>query len=313
MTGSGASGGQLSEFTNYWNTNYPKSGTPRSVAALFSGKSTGGGLSGIAWVTGSVCGDGNDYSFNQISAKRELALGRHAHRRPRDRPQHGLAAHALLREPRARPLLGGRGLLHGRDVLPGAADDQRHDERDGHDHGLLPSPRRLQLVARLPPAARSAATSGPALDTRRRGRVHRRSSSPPPPPPPPVSAATGFNPLPPCRVLDTRNVAGAARRPVARCARFALVRRDRDVRRSRGSGRDLRERHGRQPDARPGDLAVYPNGLASPPGSSTVGLPRRPDAREQHDHLPRVGRQLPRKNNASGSLDLVVDVNGYYK
>ncbi len=103
---------------------------------------------------------------------RELAVGRHAHRRPRDRPQHGLAAHALLREPGARSLLRGRVVLHRAHVLSRGADDQRDDERDGHDHGLLPSPRRLQLLARLPPEhgqplRRARARRG------RLGRVHR--------------------------------------------------------------------------------------------------------------------------------------------
>ncbi len=70
VTGSTASGAQLSEFAGYWNTNFPKAGTPRSFAALFSGKSTSGGISGVAYVPtpGSVCGGGLDYSFDEISA-----------------------------------------------------------------------------------------------------------------------------------------------------------------------------------------------------------------------------------------------------
>ena len=87
---------------------------------------------------------------------------------------------------------------------------------------------------------------GPALDAGRLRRVHRprRAAA--------ASAASGvrrdrFQPAPAVPRPRHAQRARAARRPVARCSRFAFVRRDRDVRRSRGSGRDLRERHGRQP------------------------------------------------------------------
>ncbi len=68
VTGSPASGSHLRQFRDYWNTNYPKAAYPRSFAALFSGKSPGGYISGVAYVASSVCGGTSDYSFNEISA-----------------------------------------------------------------------------------------------------------------------------------------------------------------------------------------------------------------------------------------------------
>jgi Metallo-peptidase family M12 len=58
-----ANAAQLSEFTNYWSTNY---GTvARTVAALLSGKETDGALSGIAWISG-LCSTSYGYSVNDL-------------------------------------------------------------------------------------------------------------------------------------------------------------------------------------------------------------------------------------------------------
>jgi hypothetical protein len=62
-----ADGPELSEFTNYWNANYPKATYPRSVATMLSGKQPGNTYaSGIAWRASSVCGNAFDYSFCQL-------------------------------------------------------------------------------------------------------------------------------------------------------------------------------------------------------------------------------------------------------
>ncbi|HSB63046.1 MAG TPA: M12 family metallo-peptidase, partial [Thermoanaerobaculia bacterium] len=65
--GGNANTAELNEFTGTWNTNYPKATYPRSVATLLSGKQpTNNSASGIAWLAGSVCGNGSDYSFCQL-------------------------------------------------------------------------------------------------------------------------------------------------------------------------------------------------------------------------------------------------------
>ena len=62
-----------------------------------------------------------------------------------------------------------------------------------------------------------------------------------------------------------------------------------------------------------GDLLVYPNGLSSPPTASTISFRAgRTRANNAFVYLASDGSFLV-KNNATGSLDLVLDVNGYYK
>ena len=131
-------------------------------------------------------------------------------------------------------------------------------------------------------------------------------------PPPPVSAATRFNAITPCRVLDTRNAAGPlggpalgalASRPfvatgtcnvpagaVAISANVTVVN-----------------------PAAAGDVVAHPNGLAAPPGTSTISF-RAGQTRANNTLLSLApdGSFLVR-NNAPGALDLVVDVNGYFQ
>ena len=238
--------------------------------------------------------------------QRKLALGRHAHRGPRDRPQHGLAAHALLRGSGARPLLRGRGLLLGRDVLPGRPDDQRRRERDGHDHELLPPlrHRRLQLVARLSPLTVSRYV-GPALDA---GATSACIALvvPPPPPPPPVSAATTFHTLTPCRVLDTRTAAGPLGGPAMGALALPVVRRRGSLRRSRPARGGLRERHGREPRGdrqrrrvpeRAGGAARELDASASAPG----GRARTTRSSTSPRTAASSSRTMPRERSTSSS------------
>jgi hypothetical protein len=64
---SNASSAELNEFRNYWNTNYPTASYPRSVATLLSGKQpANNSASGIASLASSVCGSAFDYSFCQL-------------------------------------------------------------------------------------------------------------------------------------------------------------------------------------------------------------------------------------------------------
>lgn len=132
-----------------------------------------------------------------------------------------------------------------------------------------------------------------------------------PPPPPPVSAATTLHPLTPCRLLDTRNTAGplggpslggAAQRTfvltntcgvpsgaVAVSANVTVV----------------------NPTAQ-GDLIVFPAGIAQPLASTVSFRAGKTRANNTHIYLALDG-SIVVKNNSTGALDLVVDVNGYYQ
>lgn len=131
-------------------------------------------------------------------------------------------------------------------------------------------------------------------------------------PPPSVSAATTFNAIPPCRVLDTRNPAGPFGGPsigalgsrvfvatgvcgvpagaVAISANVTVV-----------------------SPAATGDLVIYPNGIVSPPTASTAsfqtGVTRANNALV---YVASDGSFVVR-NNAAGAFHFLVDVNGYFQ
>ena len=139
-----------------------------------------------------------------------------------------------------------------------------------------------------------------------------QGSGPPPPPPPSVSAATTFNAITPCRVLDTRNAAGPLGGPSigAGGLRSFLVTGVCNV--PVGAVAISANVTAVNPAAA-GDLVVYPNGIASPPTASTVSLRAgRTRANNTLVYIASDGSFLV-KNNAAGGLDLLVDVNGYYK
>ncbi len=62
-----------------------------------------------------------------------------------------------------------------------------------------------------------------------------------------------------------------------------------------------------------GDLVLYPNGIASPPASSSLSFRAgRTRANNTIVYVASDGSFLV-KNKAAGGLDLLLDVNGYYK
>ena len=61
--GGNADGNKLNEFGNYWAAHYGS--VKRTLAAMLSGKQSGGGASGIAWI-GGLCSTGFGYSFSQV-------------------------------------------------------------------------------------------------------------------------------------------------------------------------------------------------------------------------------------------------------
>jgi len=133
-----------------------------------------------------------------------------------------------------------------------------------------------------------------------------------PPPPPSASTATTFNALAPCRILDTRNPAAPLGGPPigAGGLRSFLVTGVCNV--PPGAVAISANVTVVNPAAT-GDLIVYPNGIASPPVVSTISFRvGRTRANNSFVYLASDGSILV-KNNAAGTLDLVLDVNGYFK
>jgi hypothetical protein len=309
VTGSGASGGQLSEFTNYWNTHYPKSTTPRSFAALFSGKSTSG-LSGIAWVANSVCGGGSDYSFDQISGNGSWAWGDtlivgheighnmgspHTHCYADPAPDRCWAGEPCYTGPTSCPVPQ---TINGVTSVKGTIMGYCH-LLGGCSTSLVFHPSTISRYV------------GPVLDSGASSACI-AAVVPPPPPPPSVSAATTFNAVTPCRVLDTRNAPG----PLGGPSLGALASRSFVVTGACGipaGAVAISANITVVSPAATGDLVVYPNGLASPPSASTLSF-RAGKTRANNSlvYLASDGSLLV-KNNAAGALDLVLDVNGYFR
>ncbi len=139
-----------------------------------------------------------------------------------------------------------------------------------------------------------------------------QAANPPPPPPPAVSAATGFNAVAPCRVLDTRNAAGPLGGPqiLASGSRSFVVTEVCGV--PPGAVAISANVTAVNP-AVTGDLLVYPNGIASPPTASTISLRAgRTRANNALVYLAPDGSVIV-KNGSAGTLDLVLDVNGYFQ
>jgi hypothetical protein len=307
--GSGANGAELNEFTNYWNTNYPKATYPRSFAALFSGKSTSG-LSGIAWVAGSVCGGGTDYSVDQISANGgwlwgdTLIVGHeighnmgspHTHCYSSPAPDRCYAGESCYTGATSCPAPQ---TINGVGGVTGTIMGYCH-MLGGCSSSLVFHP---STISRYIGAALDTGASSGCIAV----------VVPPPPPPPPVSSATGFSPLTPCRAVDTRN----APAPLAGPSIGALSSRPFAVSGTCGVPAGAVAVSANVTIVNPGltgDLSVYPNGVASPPGNSSVSFRAgKTRANNAVIYLASDGSFLV-KNNAAASLDLVVDVNGFFK
>ena len=133
-----------------------------------------------------------------------------------------------------------------------------------------------------------------------------------PPPPPPVSAATKLTTLTPCRLVDTRNTAGPLGGPPIAAG---------GLRSFAGTGAcgipvgavAVSVNVTTVNPAADGDLVVYPNGMSSAPSTSTISMRAgRTRANNALVYLAPDGSFLV-KNNAPGTLDFIVDVNGYFR
>jgi len=120
--------------------------------------------------------------------------------------------------------------------------------------------------------------------------------------------------LAPCRALDTRNAAG----PLGGPALGGGASRTFTLAGACGIPAGARVVSANVTVVNPaagGDLVVYPATLAAPPSASTISF-RIGSTRANNAHLllasDGTGRVVV-KNNASGALHLVLDVNGYYR
>jgi hypothetical protein len=134
-----------------------------------------------------------------------------------------------------------------------------------------------------------------------------------------TATAPGFSgtrlfPLTPCRVLDTRKADG----PLGGPAIGASAQRTFTLPPACGIPSAAKAVSANVTVVNPGaqgDLVVYPATLASAPNASTISFRAgRTRANNVSILLATDGTgRITAKNNAAASLDLVVDVNGYYQ
>jgi hypothetical protein len=308
--GGNAGGGELSEFSNYWNAHYPKATYPRSVAALLSGKQTSAySASGIAWVAGSVCGGSTDYSVNQLFKISYLAgdtliagheighnLGSpHTHCYADPAPDRCYAGESCYTGPTSCPASQ---TINGMTNVTGTLMSYCHVSGiSGCTSSLVFHPLTISRYV------------GAVLDTGAAQGCLAVVGSPITPPPP-VSAATTFHGITPCRVLDTRNPAGPLGAPAigASSARTFVVSNTCGV--PAGAVAISSNVTAVNPAAQ-GNLIAYPGGIAQPNVSTLSFRPGKTRGNNAHIYLAPDG-SIVVSNTSSSALDIVIDVNGYY-
>lgn len=311
-SGQYANGAELSEFTNYWNANYPNTSYPRSVATMLSGKQPSNYYaSGIAWLEGSVCGTSYDYSFCQLFKSSylfgdTLVVGHeighnlgspHTHCYGDPAPDRCYNLESCYGGPTSCPSAQ---TINSVPNVTGTIMSYCHVSGiPGCGTSLVFHP---STISRYVGTALNDGASAGCLAV-----VGGGSGSPPPP----VSSATTLHPLTPCRLLDTRSATGPLGGPsiggggqrtfvltstcgvpsgaVAVSANVTVV----------------------NPAAQ-GDLVVYPSGLPAPTASTISFRAGKTRANNSEIYLALDGGVVTR-NNSSGALDLVIDVNGYYQ
>jgi hypothetical protein len=158
------------------------------------------------------------------------------------------------------------------------------------------------------PTATVTPTFPPPTPTPTPTRTPTATRTPTPPPP------TGFTAVAPCRLLDTRNPAGALGGPAlpANGARtFALA----GVCGVPSSARALSANLTAVSPAAGGDVLVYSASLSVPPGASSLSFNAgRTRANNGQVQVSSDGTgSVVIRNNSPGLLHVVLDVNGYYR
>lgn len=142
-----------------------------------------------------------------------------------------------------------------------------------------------------------------------------RTPTPTPTPTPTLAAgATAFFPLTPCRAVDTRNAAGPLGGPALGAGAmrtFVLT----GLCGVPAGAMTLSANVTVVGPTAGGDLVVYPATLAAPPPTSSISF-RSGTTRANNAHLFLASDGTGRvavKNSSTGTVHLVVDVNGYYR
>jgi hypothetical protein len=316
--GSNATSAELNEFRNYWNANYPTASYPRSVATLLSGKQPDNfSASGIASVAGSVCGSDYDYSFCQLFKVSYLAgdtlvvgheighnLGSfHTHCYPNPRPDICYAG-----EPSQPPFTVN--CFSGTPACPAPLMINGYNATGTIMSYCHISPCNSGTTYAFHPSTISGYV-GDTLDAGASSGCLAVVGGGGGSPPPPVSAATTFHTLTPCRLLDTRNAAGPLGGPPLGGAGQRTFTLPNTCGVPSGAVAVSANVTVVNPAAQ-GDLIVYPSGLSAPTASTISFRAGQTRANNAHIYLALDG-SIVVKNNSTGALDLVIDVNGYHQ
>lgn len=301
-TGGNAGGAQLTEFSNYWNANY---GTvQRALAVMLSGKqSSSNSASGIAWVDG-LCSTSSGYSFSQVFKVDYLAgdasvVGHEIGHNVGSRHTHcdGIdACYNLESCYSGATSCPAPATYSGIPNVTGTVMSYCH-RLSGCSSTLVFHPQTISLLAPKVQAAVGSCIFPFSV--------------------PPVGPMK-FYTLPPCRIIDTRNATGPLGGPalVAGGRRLFLVA---GVSGAAGCGVPLAAKAlsanvtVTQPAAS-GDLRIFGGNLAVPSGTSINFTPGQTRANSAQAGLATDGTgTIAVQNDAAGTVQLLMDVNGYYK
>lgn len=308
-----ADGPELSEFTNYWNANYPKATYPRSVATMLSGKQPGNTYaSGIAWRASSVCGNAFDYSFCQLFkinylAGDTLVVGHEIGHNLGSPHTH---CYADPKPDTCYALDLGSNCFSGTPSCPAPLMINGYNAKGTIMSYCHVSPCSSLATLAFHPSTISRYV-GATLDTGASSGCLAVVGGGGGSAPPPVSAATTLHPLTPCRLLDTRNAAGPLGGPSLGGAGQRTFTLSNTCGVPSGAVAVSANVTVVNPAAQ-GDLIVYPSGLSAPTASTISFRAGRTRANNVQIYLALDG-SIVVQNNSGGALDFVVDVNGYYQ
>jgi Metallo-peptidase family M12 len=340
-----ADGAKLNEFGTYWSTN--NGSVTRALAAMLSGKQlNSNSASGIAWVAPApLCSTGTGYSFSQIFKSNYLSgdtmivgheIGHnlsspHTHCYPDPAPDRCYNGESCYLGPTSCPAaqtingvtnvtgtlmsychITGCSSVAGMQVFHPTTVNNYIGPALSSKVGVCvfpfgggPTPTPTPTATRTPtptptPTPPAGATPTPTP-----------VSTPTPTPTP--SLLTGFVTTTPCRLLDTRNAAGPLGGPAlpgGGSRTFTLTG-------TCGVPTSAKAVSANVTVVNPlsqGDLIAFPAGIAAPLASTISFRAGRTRANNAQIMLSADGTgRIVVKNNAAGALDLVLDVNGYFK
>jgi hypothetical protein len=313
--GSNANSAELNEFRNYWNTNYPTASYPRSVATLLSGKQpSNNSASGIASLASSVCGNAVDYSFCQLFkinylAGDTLVVGHEIGHNLGSPHTH---CYADPKPDTCYALDLGTNCFSGTPSCPAPLMINGYNAKGTIMSYCHVSPCSSLATLAFHPSTISRYV-GATLDTGASSGCLAVVGGGGGSAPPPVSAATTLHPLTPCRLLDTRNAAGPLGGPSLGGAGQRTFTLSNTCGVPSGAVAVSANVTVVNPAAQ-GDLIVYPSGLSAPTASTISFRAGRTRANNAQILLSTDGTgRVTIQNSSGGTLDLSIDVTGYYE